>query len=79
MDVLLANPKLLIAGVIIILLVLGANWALLSAFRGDKSAAERAAKWGKAMRGNAQAQQQQQADLDELHRRVTELKAKHDD
>ncbi len=79
MDALLANPKLLIAAAFVVLLVLGVNWALLNALKADQGAAERAAKWGKVMRGGAQAQQKQQADLDELHRRVAELKAKQDD
>ena len=78
MDVLFANPKLVIAAIALLLLVISANWLWLSVLRGDIGATERAAKWGKALRGNADAQKKQQADLDELHRRVVELKNQDD-
>lgn len=78
MDVLFANPKLVIAAALVVLLVIAANWALVLAAKGDPTATERAAKWGKALRGNADAQKKQQSDLDELHRRVVELKNQDD-
>ena len=69
-----ANPKLLIALVLVIVLVVSINWVLFNAMKIDPTAAERSAKWSQAFRGGAQARQKHESDLDELHRRVAELK-----
>jgi len=76
MNELLANPKAWLILGCLGALVLGLNLSLLGLLRHDKTVAEEASKWGKALRGGAEGQKQQNAQLDELHRLVANLHAK---
>jgi len=75
MDELLSNPRALIALACLGGLFLGVNLTLLSAFRRSKYLEEQAKIWGNAIGGGAAVRKQRQQDLDELHRRVQELKS----
>lgn len=74
MNEFLSNPRALIALLCIAGLVLGLNAMLFSAIRG-RSFQQHAAKWGQALAGGAEARKRQREQLDELHRRVEELKS----
>jgi hypothetical protein len=71
---LVSNPL----GLCLVLFLVGfvvANLMMLVSMLSRKPALddEFAAKWGKAFRGGFDAQKKQQADLDDLHRRVSDL------
>ena len=67
------NPKLIIVGAVILLLVIAPNLGLLGALRASSTERERAAKWGKVFQGRALAQKAQDAQLNELHQLVSQL------
>ena len=75
MNELFANPKALLALACLGALVLGANLTLFGLLRGSKTVQEEASKWGKAFTGGQAAHRKQQAQLDELHQAVANLKA----
>ena len=75
MSELLANPRALIGLTCIVALVIGINLPLLSAFRNSKVLHDQAKILGNAMSGGAEIRKRQIKDLDELHRRVQELKS----
>lgn len=74
METLVNNPL----GLCLVLFLVGfvvANLMMIVSMLGRKPTLddEFASKWGKAFRGGFDAQKKQQADLDDLHRRVAEL------
>jgi len=73
----LSNPGLLLGLCLVVGLVIGTNAMLLSLFRrgkGNKNPGE-GQEWARALGGARARQQQQAAQLEELHRAVTELAA----
>ncbi|MBI3241662.1 MAG: hypothetical protein HYZ49_05150 [Chloroflexi bacterium] len=79
MDKLLSNPQALIALLCVAGLVIGINLALFSALGQGKVLQKQAEIWGKAIGGGAEIRKQQNSQLDELHQRVQQLKAKTED
>lgn len=75
MSELLSNPRALIGLTCIVALVIGINLPLLSAFRNSKFLQEQVKILGHAIGSGAEIRKQRQEDLDELHRRVQELKS----
>ncbi len=73
MNELLANPKIWLILGCLGALVLGLNLSLIGLLRHDKTVAEEASKWGKALRGGREGQKRQEAQIDELHRLVANL------
>ncbi len=74
MNALFANPKALLALLCVGALVLSFNLILFGLLRGDKTVREEISKWGRAASGGQEARRQQDAQLDELHRAVANLK-----
>jgi hypothetical protein len=74
MNALLANPKALLALLCVGALVLSFNLILFGLLRGDKTVREEISKWGKAAGGGQEVRRRQDAQLDELHRAVANLK-----
>ncbi len=71
----LTNPRALIVIVCIGALVLGLNATLLSFLLGNKAALREASVWRQTLRGGSERQRQQDAQLDELHRIVSDFKS----
>jgi len=70
-----SNPRALIAVLCIVGLVLAVNLPLLSLMLGKQNKiSNEAAKWGKALQGGQQARRHQDAQTDELHRLVNQIK-----
>ena len=74
----LSDPRLLIGLVLIVLLVVGVNFALLQLMRGRRPDERQGSVWGRALGGARRAQRQQAADYDKLHQAVTALAPKAD-
>lgn len=79
MNELLSNPKALLALLCVGALVLSFNLILFGLLRGDKTVQEEFSKWGKAVGGGQDARRRQEAQLDELHRAVANLKSQQAD
>ncbi len=79
MSELLSNPKALIGLACLGALILGFNLTLFGLLRGSRTAQEEASKWGKALMGGQTARRQQEAQLDELHQAVANLKSQSTD
>jgi hypothetical protein len=77
MSNLFANPTGLLVVACLCGLVIGLNLTLLGLLTGNKTVHEEASKWGKALRGDREARQRQEAQVEELHRLVTKLEAEH--
>ncbi len=75
MNELLANWRMLLALACVGVLVIGPFFTLWGLWRRDQTVVAEAAKWGQALSGPRTAQQQQQAEFDELHRLVSSLSA----
>jgi hypothetical protein len=71
----LTNPRALIVIVCIGALVLGLNATLISFLLGNKAALREASLWRQTFRGGSERQRQQDAQLDELHRIVSDFKS----
>jgi len=71
----LTNPRALIVILCIGALILGINAPLLSLLLGKKATGRDAPAWRQALRGGSERQRQQDAQLDELHRIVSEFKS----
>jgi hypothetical protein len=76
MPPILADPRLLIVLVLIIMLVVGINFALLNMLRGKRPDDRQGSAWGRALGGARRAQREQAADYDKLHQAVTALRPK---
>jgi L-arabinose isomerase len=79
MNELLANPKALLALFCVGALVVSFNLILFGLLRGDKTVQEEISKWGRAAGGAQESRRRQDAQLDELHRAVANLKPQHTD
>ena len=75
MSELLTNPKALIILVCFGGAVIGLNLTLFGMLRGSRSAQEEASKWGQALRGGLEVRARHEAQLNELHQAVSQLKA----
>jgi len=71
----LTNPKAVIVIFCIGALILGLNAPLLSLLLGNKAARRETPLWRQALRGGSGRQRQQDTQLDELHRIVSEFKS----
>ena len=69
----LANPGALLALCLVAVIVIGINATLLSALRQSLSGDAEAKKWRQALRGAFASQRRQDAQMDELHRAVSQL------
>ena len=72
---LLNNPLGLCLVLMLVGFVIGNLWLMISMLNRKQNFDEEASKWGKAFRGGFDAQKQQNAQLDELHRQVAQLKS----
>lgn len=71
----LTNPRAVIVILCIGALVLGLNATLISFLLGNKTAMREVSVWRQTLRGGSERQRQQDAQLDELHRIVSEFKS----
>jgi hypothetical protein len=74
MNDLLKNPAAWVALLCLAAFVVGLNLTLIGLARGDRNVREEASKWGKALRGGVDGRQQAEAQMDELHAAVEQLK-----
>jgi hypothetical protein len=73
MSELLSNPRAILIVACLGAVILGLNLTLFGLWRGNKTVQAEAAKWGQALRGGREARERQNAQLEELHRAVSQL------
>jgi type VI protein secretion system component VasK len=71
MDWISLRPWLIIGAVVLLVALM--HYGFYRVLRGDKSMVREFFTFGKAAQGGQRAQEKQNADLDELHKRVAEL------
>jgi hypothetical protein len=71
----LTNPKSLIVLLCLGTLILGFNASLISLLLGNKAVGRDAPSLSQVLRGGSERQRQQAAQLDELHRIVSDFKS----
>jgi hypothetical protein len=75
MPPILADPRLLIVLVLVILLVVGINFVLLNMLRGRQPGNREAGVWGRALGGARRAQAKQVGDYEKLRQAVSALQS----